>query len=263
MIDNVRQWLETQGFPLEMKTAAAFRHVGFDVRQSSHYVDSETGAAREIDVLATDPDFIGVVEIHFAIECKSSKKPWVLLASEHTLSNYNRLFALGVLTEQAIAAFGRHLRDVSDLDALPWLRKGGVTGYSFRQAFADRCDAAYSAAVSAAKACEYLVRPAERHYVAPFILAFPVIVIDAPLIQSSLQPDGQLRLQELDQGEFLFFARIPRYFGSCIRVVTSKHLAEFAGEAKKAAEHFRNALKPEEQKITESWGKKGGPGQPA
>jgi hypothetical protein len=85
-----------------------------------------------------------------------------------------------------------------------------------------------------------------------------VIVVDAPLIQYWLQPEGQLQLEEVDQGEFLFFARIPHFFGSCIRVVTLKHVPDFAQEAKKAAEQFRAALKSEEQKITESWGKREG-----
>ena len=61
-----------------MKTAAAFRHAGFEVRQCSHYVDPDTGKSREIDVLARDPDFLGIVDIQFAVECKASKKPWVL-----------------------------------------------------------------------------------------------------------------------------------------------------------------------------------------
>ena len=42
MIPNVKEWLEKQGFLLEMKTAAAFRHAGFKVRQCSHYVDLGT-----------------------------------------------------------------------------------------------------------------------------------------------------------------------------------------------------------------------------
>jgi hypothetical protein len=78
MTENVRQWLEGEGFPLEMRVAAAFRKTGFDVRQSSLYADPESGKNREIDVIAADPDYIGIVEIHFVVECKSSKKPWVL-----------------------------------------------------------------------------------------------------------------------------------------------------------------------------------------
>lgn len=238
VIDGVKKWLEGGGFPLEMHVAAAFRKAGFEVRQSSHYVDAETGKGREIDVLAKDPDFIGIIDIYFAIECKSSQKPWLLLASEDTVSGYNCIFAFGVLSEKATAAFGDRIREF--VKTLPWLRKEGAVGYSFRQAFSEQSDRAYSAALSAAKACEHLVRPPDRRYVAPLVLAFPVIVVDAPLIQCSLRKDGQLDLQEVDQGEFLFFAHLPHYFGSCIRVVSSEHLAVFAREAKRNAEHFSN-----------------------
>jgi hypothetical protein len=128
--DKVRGWLESQGFPLEMRAAAAFRQVGFEVRQSSYYIDPETSKGREIDVLASDPDILGVVQIHLVIECKSHKKPWVLLASDDTLAGYNRKFSFGVLTERAIAAFAQRIREF--LDSVPWFRKEGRTGYSFR-----------------------------------------------------------------------------------------------------------------------------------
>ena len=41
-----------------MHTAAAFRAGGFEVRQSSHYVDPESGKGREIDVVALHPDVL-------------------------------------------------------------------------------------------------------------------------------------------------------------------------------------------------------------
>lgn len=251
LIDNVREWLEGQGFPLEMRAAAAFRAAGFEVRQASHYLDPENGTSREIDVLATDPDFLGIVGIHFAIECKSSKKPWVLLTSPHTLSGYNRLFAFGVLSEKALHAFAERFRDF--IGTVPWLRKDGPAGYSFRQALGERADIAFSAAVSVAKACEYLIRPTDKQYAAPLGFAFPVIVVDTPLIACSLDDDSGLRLTEIEQGEFLFFARLPRQFGSCIRVVTARALSGFALEAKQTAERLRAALKPEEDSVVASW----------
>lgn len=251
LIDNVREWLEGQGFSLEMRAAAAFRAAGFEVRQASHYLDPENSKSREIDVVAIDPDYLGVIGIHFAIECKSSKKPWVLLTSPHTLSGYNRLFAFGVLSEKASDALAEHLPDF--IDTVPWLRKDGPAGYSFRHALSERPDIAFSAAVSVAKACEYLVRPTDQQYAAPLGFAFPVIVVDTPLIACSLEDDGGLRLTEIEQGEFLFFARLPRQFGSCIRVVTARALASFALEAKQAADRLRAALKPEKDRVVASW----------
>ncbi len=255
VISSVKKWLEGSGFPLEMQTAAAFRKEGFEVRPSSQYIDAETGKGREIDVLTSlrDPDFLGIIEIYFAIECKSSPKPWVLLTSEDAASGYNRIFAFGVLSKKAKHAFVSRIHEF--VETLPWFRKEGAIGYSFRQAFSKESDPAYSAALSAAKACEHLARPTDRRHVAPLMLAFPVIVVDAPLIQCSLREDGHLDLQEVDLGEFLFFAHLPHLFGTCIRVVRASRLASFAMEAKRNAEQFRTALKPEEEKIKESWAK--------
>ena len=95
--EEVHTWLEGEGFPLEMRVAAAFRKAGFEVRQSDVYMDHESGKTREIDVIATDSDYLGVVVTHFVIECKSSKKPWILLSSDDALSNYKNLLAFGVL----------------------------------------------------------------------------------------------------------------------------------------------------------------------
>ena len=252
MIPNVKEWLEKQGFLLEMKTAAAFREAGFEVRQSSQYLDPDSGKSREIDVLARDPDFLGVVDIQFAVECKASKKPWVLLCSSQTLSGYNRLFAFAPMSDDCRHVFADRLVEL--LDKIPWLKKDLFAGYSFRQAHADpSSDPAYSAAMSAAKASDYLVREIPAQYNPPYSLAFPVIVVDSPLLQCSLAQDGSIVLEEVPQGEFLFFAALPRQFGSCIRIVTADYLSEFAIEAKQVATRIRNELKNEETKVRESW----------
>jgi hypothetical protein len=85
---------------LVMEAAQACRDAGFEVRQSAHYSDPESAKSREIDVVAVDPDWSGVVEISFIVECKRSSKPWAMLCSKDTLSDYNRLFAFGVLSEE-------------------------------------------------------------------------------------------------------------------------------------------------------------------
>jgi hypothetical protein len=104
MIPKIKDWLEKQGFLLEMTTAAAFPQAGFEVRQCSHYVDPDNGKSREIDVSARDPDFLGIVDIQFAVECKASKKPWVLLCSSQTLSGYNRLFAFAPMSDACVTS---------------------------------------------------------------------------------------------------------------------------------------------------------------
>ncbi len=249
--ENVRAWLEEQGYPLEMRVAAAFRETGFEVRQSSVYIDPQSSKGREVDVIASDPDYIGCVEIHFVIECKSSKKPWILLTADDVLSSYNRLSALGVLSDATRSTFGK--RVVELIDSLPWLPKSSRCGYAFRQAFSGNSDLAYTAAMNVASACEYLVYPKGDSPSAPFIIAFPLIVVDSPLLECTLQPDGKLQLDEVSQGEFLFVARLPSYFGSCIRIVTGDYLRDFAHEAKNVAERYREALMPEQERMVKQW----------
>ena len=97
------------------------------------------------------------------------------------------------------------------------------------------------------------MRDASAPYNRPYSLAFPVIVVDSPLLQCSLAQDGSIGLEEVTQGEFLFFAGLPRSFGSCIRVVTADHISEFAIEAKQVATRIRDELKHEETKVRELW----------
>ena len=97
------------------------------------------------------------------------------------------------------------------------------------------------------------MREIHDQYNPPYSIAFPVIVVDSPLLQCSLAQDGPIVLEEVRQGEFLFFAAFPRQFGSCIRIVTADYLSEFAIEAKQVADHIRDELKNEETKVRESW----------
>lgn len=249
LIASVQSWLDEQGFPLEMKTASAFRSAGFEVRQSSYYIDPESGKGREIDVLATDPDpyMIGATRIVFVIECKTSKKPWLLLQSPDTLIGYLRYAAFGVLSESALKAFLQHQEWIENL---PWLKKPPLAGYAFRQALGDK-DVAYSAVITVAKACKDIV--GQEDGFPRFTLAFPVIVIDSPLISCSMLKNGKLRLKEVDSGEFLFLMAVPNHFGSCIRVVTESALPAFAKEAKQAATKFRAAFTPLESDLFDSW----------
>ena len=246
MLEKVEKWLIEQGFSLEMRTASAFREVGFEVRQSTLYRDPETEKSREVDVYAIDPDDRGILGISFVVECKAAVKPWVLLCSPHTLSGYNRLLSFSVASTDARGALGDRFEDL--VGNLPWLRKEGLIGYSLRQAFSDN-DAAYAAAMSVAKAADFQVNKIAGH-VPKFCFVFPVIVVDSPLILCSMSEAGQIVLKEAEQGEFLFHADPPRNFGTCIRVVKSTSLPGFAAEAKQVANQLRAGLTTH---VDEAW----------
>lgn len=243
MLTQVQKWLDESGFALEMHTASAFRTAGFEVRQSMVYA-TEDGKPREIDVVASDPNVLGVLGIEFIVECKSTKKPWVLLSSADTLYNFNRV--------TAFAGMSKGMKDAVINQTLhnglpPIMIKEGLAGYALREAFSksDSADIPYAAARSVATACTEFIGQAKYYYV-----GFPVIVISGPLIQASLSPKGEIELVEVDQGEFLFSVLD---FATCIRVVTVRHLAAFAHEAMKVAKQIRDMLEPEVKKTVEAW----------
>lgn len=239
--DEVLKWLQSTGFPLEMEAAAAFRTAGFDVRQSSTFPDPQSDKGREIDVLAEDPDLIGVVEISFVIECKSSSKPWVVLTSTDALANYNRLFAFSVMSGAARKALAARFSELPELRH--YIDRPSRGGYGFRQALGKDADPAYTAAMSALKACHGVAQDRTSSSIPRLAFAFPVIVVDSPLFECSRSDDGDLQLTEVSQSDFLFSAHIPQHIGCCIKVITREHLREYACWAKQLANAIRRDLR--------------------
>ncbi len=248
LLPKIREWLDSQGFPLEMKAAAAFRAAGFEVRQSSFYTDPETNKNREIDLVALDPDDLGIVNIQFILECKAGKNPWVLLCSRDALRNYNRLFAFAALSKTARHILIDHIE--GDFDAfsarIPWIKKEELSGYSLRRAHSEK-DTAFEAAVGVAKACNAFIQGKQE--VDWIAFAFPVIVIEGPLVRCWLDGNGDVQLDEASEGELLF----GHDFGACIRVVTASYLSAFAMEAKRVADRLRSELRSDADQIVESW----------
>lgn len=131
-----------------------------------------------------------------------------------------------------------------------WLRKEGViAAYSLRQACSGENDSAYIAAMNVSKACQFHVGRDSRTGVKHFNFAFPIIAVDTPLIRCVLNAKGEMDLEEVQQGEFLFMGHAT---GTCIRVITSRYLADFAREAKQVACQIQKVLSAyEAQKVDE------------
>jgi|TARA_B110000971_G_scaffold157380_1_gene160719 hypothetical protein len=248
---KVLEWLNKTGFPLEMETASAFRAAGFEIRQSYSYPDPQSDKGREIDVLAIDPDLRGVIEISFIFECKSSKKPWVVLTSEDALANYNRLFAFAVTSEAARKSLASRLPKFGALD--PYIARPSQGGYGFRQAFSENNDSAYAAAIGVIKACAGVARDRQESSIPCLAFAFPVIVVDSPLFECSLKNNGYLEIKEVEESEFLFSTHIPDHVGTCIRVIKKGQLKDFAQKAKTIADAIRSELKSDVDEAFKSF----------
>ncbi len=89
--DAVDEFLRNNGYPLEMLVAKEFRKAGFEVYQSSIYVDKEKGKDREIDVTAYYWRIVDEIQVSIKviIECKFAKTPWVLFTGE--IANFDNL----------------------------------------------------------------------------------------------------------------------------------------------------------------------------
>jgi hypothetical protein len=258
MIDKVREWVTGQGYPLEMRTAKAFRAGQFEVHQSEIYFDEEAGKTREIDLIAVAPDIVGLTRINFAVECKSSKKPWVIFSSNQATAGMNIFYSYAVMSQTACEALMDIARsdpnnlknpfDFALFQRLKWLRKDKYIGYTFRQAFSET-DNAYTALVSAMRAACHPINKADERKVPHFQIVFPVIVIDSPLVHCYLDENNEMQLEQVDSGEVIFTAPDQERITTCIRIVTADWLPQFVTEAAKEVEQIRLELLPKERAI--------------
>lgn len=225
---KVREWLEKEGFPLEMRAARAFRQAGFEIRQSDLFTDPEDQKSREIDVVATIRSEIGFTEVDYFIECKSSKHPWVVLCADDVLSGFNRIHAFSLLSTKARERFTEEFVELSL--CIKWLDKPNRCGYGLRKTFSD-ADAGYGASMSVVKACNArLYKNGPQSSPTSFTFTFPVIVVDTPIFECSLAPNGDIELCQVERSSLLFTATIPNHVATCITVVHIDALGSYAQE---------------------------------
>jgi hypothetical protein len=90
-VGRLLEWLETQGYSLQMQVARIFSSAGFDVSQFEIYIDPSEGKLREIDVLASvTRAFNGfTVSVAFLIECKhGGEHQWVVFTSPRRVGRW-------------------------------------------------------------------------------------------------------------------------------------------------------------------------------
>lgn len=81
---KIKEWLDKQGYALEMRAALILEQAGFEVSQSVYYLDPEKSILREIDVTASMGKHFDNSWIAFKLflECKYAVKPWVVFATQ-------------------------------------------------------------------------------------------------------------------------------------------------------------------------------------
>jgi hypothetical protein len=258
VLDQARKWILEQGYPLEMRTAKIFREAGFEVQQGQLYKDGASGKRREIDLVVISRDHIGVTRIFFAIECKSSKKPWVLFTSNVGTVGQDIFWTYSIMSENARKTLAdRSWNDPDNpgvppylamFDRLRWLQKKTETAYSFHQAFTET-DTAYAALLASIKAASHLVRMKPSDGFPRFLLAFPLVIVDSPLLLCGLNSENEPEVRQVQSGEILFTNPDQEDDSTCIRVVTLDGLPDFISEARIEIQKLRNEFRAEEAVV--------------
>lgn len=261
---KVLEWLEKQGYPLEMRVAALWRsRTSFEVRQGWHYSDVETGQSREIDVSVTSMDPLGLAAIHVSVECKATTKPWILFTSNHTVENYSRFLAFGLMSGSARKAlvpaalsFGEvavseEVR--SACRSMPWFWGNTGIGYTLVQAFDGNSDVPYAATTAAVKAAIGCLTGGPGHDSSvPFMVSFPAVVTTSPLLECFLDDRGEPQIKEIERG-FLFYQR--RISGTPpikVAVISERGLSDYVDECRSVISTLMSVYAPEIEKVYEN-----------
>lgn len=242
--NKIYEWLQEQGYPLEMHVASNLFDAGYHVQQSYFYSDPETKESREIDILATKGDHTGLFEVSFFIECKATKKPWLLLTSEFTLDGYNRFFAFSIYPEETKDEFIDLVFDDTDFtNNIPWFNKNERIAYGMTQALTSGKDIAYQASLSALKSCVAKIREYEGKAIKPYWFVFPIIVLDCDLYEAHLDKTGNLKINKVEKCFYSFRKEISGALGCCIYVITKSYLPSFINEANEITQKLNDLFK--------------------
>jgi hypothetical protein len=232
---KVEKWVNEKGYPFEMRVAAAFRKAGFRVTQSQYYTDTDTGTAREIDLVADiqKPLGSGVLRIEFVVECKvTADKPWLLFcAPEIELPKPARVAQrysskAGTIVLSKLAVF----EDVQENEVF---RLRQPLGYGMTQALGkeDR-DSAYVAMCCVSGAVRSMTARWDLHPRRDTIVEFflPVIAISGRLFAASLEDSGKINVRETAEGTVVWRNAPGHLSNTIISIVTQDSLGAFAVE---------------------------------
>ncbi|WP_459549230.1 hypothetical protein [Nocardia sp. X0981] len=140
---------------------------------------------------------VGVVLV---IECKSARdKPWVLFSGDLSQRSSRSLYS----ALQFTCPKGASVRLQSGLkedDPVPLLSGCKPFGHSLVRAYGGNEDVAFGAMMSAAKAAGGVRNALDAFGLVEPSVVIPVVLIDAPLVQCTLDKAGQPALTPIDRG---------------------------------------------------------------
>lgn len=244
---KVDEWLNSQGYPLEMKIAQAFAKKEFDVLQPYHFPDPETNTLRETDLVVRCTDHVGLLQLFFVIECKKSDKPWVMISSEN--NSYNRLHSFAFMSDKSLDAVAENLDSMLEL---PWYKRSNRIGYGITQAFTSGNDICFKAMMSATKgAVSYFSHDIKKEVTNGFSFVFPIIILDGHLFESHLDQNGKTQTEALNSGHILFNIPLGKVSGKTVRIITLERVESLVEEIDCMFSFFSKTLAVQLKKADE------------
>lgn len=201
MNNKIKEWLEKQGYPLEMKVAKELKHAGFASTQSHFYKDLETSKHREIDVVAsyTFSNNRNEINFQFVIECKNNKdKPWVAFSDKLTKPSFETY-----ITRRPASKIGskylEHLKSLDEVRSKELFKVPSSFAYNVTEAFETNSDKVYTALMSVINAIKYRRERVntETKFNNLCEIYFPVIVIGGKLFDCYLNDENENTVEEI------------------------------------------------------------------
>jgi hypothetical protein len=189
LLKKATDWLERQGYPLEMRVAKEFRAAGWEVSQSIYYVNDED-VPREIDVVAERSRWVdrSHARVQVVVECKKvTERPWVAFTNPRKPPAGSWDWPDRIASPQG-KAFMEYMTRRPAVSALPFFTPPVRTAYAVTEAFHTGKDVPYGACLSVASAASTFASRSGG-LIAIFL---PIVIIEGNLVEAFLDPDGKL-----------------------------------------------------------------------
>lgn len=233
LIRKVKGWLDSQGYPLEMRVAQCFQNAGFRVSSSEYYLDPDEKKPREIDVIASLEETIAgkTFQLVFTVECKvSTGSPWVCFQGN---PEQQRDSSIGFIARLATIQGKDLLTEVScnpDITTNRLLELPEKHAYGVTNALRNKIDLPYQAIEGARKAANALIADYDKIQAPPnpihtICIAFPLVVADTPIFNCALGQDGSIELKEVPSHTILRTGFDT--YSSIVEIVTASSLESF------------------------------------
>lgn len=268
---EVFEWLQRQGYPLEMSVAQSFDILPlYDASLGNYYEDQDTGKMREIDILAQA--MLGDGRTHslrlcYLVECKTDKDdPWVILKSEAESSLIPTFLYVysQVAYELMFRILYRKKESLSMLYRLPVFRYNNDIGHGIARARIsdkqnkNRTDYSYVALSSSIKSSFYYSRfPDKPEFVTttavgllPYIsaISIPTIILNGDLYECWLDESDQPRIKRIESG-------VVRWSGfqgpTIVHIYTKDAIPKLMIDAVETANIFGQIVQDEKDSLIE------------